>query len=47
MIYMLQDSTIHEISELLEFSLIKPIETVYKRLELAGCLSLLNEEIRL
>ncbi len=45
MMYLLMDSQIPEVEEMLEFSLIKPIETVYKVLERHGALGLLREPL--
>ncbi|KAF9021536.1 hypothetical protein BDZ89DRAFT_1071382, partial [Hymenopellis radicata] len=45
LIYLLQDSQTPEVKELLSFSCVKPIRTVYTVLEEAGALDLLREEI--
>eukprot|EP00455_Lapot_gusevi_P000550 TRINITY_DN1024_c0_g1_i5.p1 TRINITY_DN1024_c0_g1~~TRINITY_DN1024_c0_g1_i5.p1 ORF type:complete len:590 (-),score=199.74 TRINITY_DN1024_c0_g1_i5:176-1945(-) len=45
MVYLLQDSQIPEIQQLLEFSLVEPVHTVYWRLEQAGALDLLRDPV--
>jgi hypothetical protein len=44
LMYLLQDSQIPEIQELLEFSMVSPIHTVHSRLQQAGALALLQED---
>lgn len=45
LIYMLQDSQAPEIQDMLGFTAVKPIRTVYKVLEEGGALDMLREEI--
>lgn len=45
LMYLLQDSQIPEIQELLEFSMVEPIKTVHSRLAEAGALALLADEL--
>ncbi|KAJ3221316.1 hypothetical protein HK099_003599 [Clydaea vesicula] len=45
LLYLLQDSQMPEIKEMLEFDCVIPIKTVYKVLEENGCLEVLSDEI--
>ncbi|KAJ3349767.1 hypothetical protein HDU83_000304 [Entophlyctis luteolus] len=45
MIYVLQDSQIAEVKDLLSFSLVGPIKTVYSVLEAGGALALLEDDL--
>ncbi|KAL7747829.1 hypothetical protein RI367_006764 [Sorochytrium milnesiophthora] len=44
LIYMLQDSAVPEVCDMLQFSCIRPVKTVYRVLEEAGCLELLQDQ---
>ena len=45
LIYLLQDSQMPEVKELLEFDCVKPIKTVYNILNSTDCLSLLQDDL--
>jgi hypothetical protein len=45
LIYLLQDSQMHEVKELLQFSCVAPIKTVYSILEAGNCLGLLTDAL--
>lgn len=45
LVYLLQDSQIPEVKELLQFDCVKPITMVYNVLEEAGALAILSDEL--
>lgn len=45
LMYLLQDSQIPEVKEMLEFDTLKPIVTVYHTLSEAACLPILRDEL--
>jgi hypothetical protein len=45
LMYLLQDSQMHEVKELLQFSCVSPIKTVYSVLDSGNCLALLTDAL--
>lgn len=45
LVYLLQDSQMHEVKEILQFSCVVPIKTVYAVLEAGNCLGLLTDAL--